>query len=75
MSRRYRFGWGDCQHCGRDVAATLDGRAVRHGFIRVRAGYVRTAFPNVRGGSTAYAYSGSGLPLKSKSWFKPYEVA
>ena len=37
-----RYGWGNCLHCGLMTAATKTGLAVRHGFIRIKKGYVRT---------------------------------
>jgi hypothetical protein len=75
MGRRYRFGCGTCSYCNLEVAATKDGRAIRHGFIRVKKGYRRRAFPELRGGTTGYACRGSGCFLQYRTWFKPGELA
>jgi len=31
---KYKYGWGDCSVCGRDIAVTKYGLAVRHKFRR-----------------------------------------
>jgi hypothetical protein len=63
-----RWGWGDCSVCGINVSASKHGLAVRHGFIKVRRGTRRLAYPDVLGGRTAHACEGSGKPLLR--WFK-----
>ena len=58
-------GYGLCQHCGRDVIPTKDGRAIRHGYIRVRQGYKRTFLPDLLGGRDHHPCPGSGKPVKN----------
>lgn len=66
-----KFGWGICKDCGSDVCATKSGLAVRHGFIRVRRGYIRPYIPNAKSGRDNFPCPGSGKPLKN--WFNPNE--
>ena len=68
--RRYKYGWGECSCCGYiDVGATKNGLAVRHLFIRIRKGYRRLAFPDLKAGHDYHACAGSGKPLLN--WFNP----
>lgn len=58
-----KYGWGDCSHCGCDVCITKDGRAHRHGYIRVKRGHQRVAYPDIPSGTDAYSCKGSGKPV------------
>lgn len=64
-----KHGWGNCPYCELFVCATKNGKTVRHGFIRVRKGYVRTAFPSIPSGTDGKPCSGSGKPILY--WDKP----
>lgn len=58
-----KYGWGDCPYCGCDVGATKNGLAVRHGFIRIKVGIKRLAFPDLLGGHDYHPCKGSGKKL------------
>lgn len=62
-----RYGWGRCPHCGRDIGATKTGKAIRHGFIRIKKGYKRRILRNCEGGHDYYPCEGSGKPLRD--WY------
>lgn len=68
---KFRYGYGNCSHCGWDVGVTKQGKAVRHGFIRVRRGTRRTAYPDIPPGKTGHACKGSGQPVNG--WVRKNE--
>ena len=55
-----KYGWVTCCHCNRQVSATKRGLAVRHGFIRVKRGYIRVNIPSARSGHDTFPCEGSG---------------
>ena len=64
----FKYGWGQCSHCGADVGATKNGLAVRHGFTRIKKGYKRVAQPHLRSGIDHKPCPGSGKPMVW--WFR-----
>ena len=58
-----KYGWGNCQHCGWDVGATKNGKAVRHGYIRIRKAR-RKILPDIPVGTDYGPCQGSGKPLR-----------
>lgn len=63
-----RYGWGDCSRCGMDVRTTKHGKAARHGFIRIKKGFVRKIDPTLASGHDHHACPGSGKPVDN--WYK-----
>jgi hypothetical protein len=69
---KYRYGWGSCSHCSSYVGATKNGKAVRHGFIRVRRGYWRLNLSWLKSGQDHNPCEGSGEPLND--WHRQDDV-
>lgn len=64
-----KYGTVICAHCGFDVCATKTGKAVRHGFIRVKRGGYRVNMPQLASGYDHHPCAGSGK--LGEKWDRP----